>query len=118
MTTATAIVWDDTVLPFQLDRADSRGRIARLDRTLDTILRQHTYPDSRIWVRIVSTFVSSYMLRETIVISLPPGDGVIGGSPTKSGSCSHVRSPWAVKPIIPAPRIKMVARNAFFIAHL
>ena len=37
---------DDTVLPFQLDRADVRGRVARLDGTLETILAQHAYPDA------------------------------------------------------------------------
>ncbi len=36
--------WDDTILPFQLDRSDIRGRVARLDTTLDTILHQHKYP--------------------------------------------------------------------------
>lgn len=36
---------DDTVLPFQLDKADVRGRIARLDQSLDAILGQHEYPD-------------------------------------------------------------------------
>jgi molecular chaperone Hsp33 len=35
---------DDAVLPFQLDRADIRGRVARLDATLETILGQHDYP--------------------------------------------------------------------------
>ena len=35
---------DDSVLPFQLDRADVRGRVARLDATLDAILRRHDYP--------------------------------------------------------------------------
>ncbi len=44
MTTASQIAWDDTVLPFQLDRADTRGRVARLDRTLQEILGQHNYP--------------------------------------------------------------------------
>ncbi|MSU89534.1 Hsp33 family molecular chaperone HslO [Rhodobacteraceae bacterium 2CG4] len=44
MTLAKAIAWDDTVLPFQLDRADIRGRVARLDRSLQTILDQHDYP--------------------------------------------------------------------------
>jgi len=34
----------DTVLPFQLDRLDVRGRIARLDTAVDTILTQHDYP--------------------------------------------------------------------------
>ncbi len=38
------IAWDDTVLPFQLDRSDIRGRVARLDGTLDKILAQHAYP--------------------------------------------------------------------------
>lgn len=44
MTLSTKIAWDDTVLPFQLDNADIRGRIARLDGVLDGILRQHDYP--------------------------------------------------------------------------
>jgi molecular chaperone Hsp33 len=35
---------DDMILPFQLDRANMRGRVARLDATLDAILTQHTYP--------------------------------------------------------------------------
>ena len=44
MTSASAIAWDDTILPFQLDHADIRGRVARLDKTLETILSQHRYP--------------------------------------------------------------------------
>jgi len=44
MTLGQKIAWDDTILPFQLDRADIRGRIARLDGVLDGILRQHEYP--------------------------------------------------------------------------
>ncbi len=36
--------WDDMILPFQLDRADVRGRVARLDGVLDRILAQHDYP--------------------------------------------------------------------------
>ncbi len=38
------LAWDDTVLPFQLDTADIRGRIARLDGVLGGILKQHEYP--------------------------------------------------------------------------
>ncbi len=38
------IAWDDTVLPFQLDRSDIRGRVARLDNVLDRVLAQHDYP--------------------------------------------------------------------------
>lgn len=42
--TAQHIAWDDTVLPFQLDRSDMRGRVARLDGVLDNVLKQHNYP--------------------------------------------------------------------------
>jgi molecular chaperone Hsp33 len=35
---------DDTILPFRLDRSNLRGRVARIDRTLDRILAQHRYP--------------------------------------------------------------------------
>lgn len=44
MSVASKIAWDDTILPFQLDRSDIRGRIVRLDKTLDQILTQHRYP--------------------------------------------------------------------------
>ncbi|MEM1373494.1 MAG: Hsp33 family molecular chaperone HslO [Pseudomonadota bacterium] len=44
MTLSSKIAWDDTVLPFQLDRSDIRGRIARLDGALDQVLAQHDYP--------------------------------------------------------------------------
>ena len=46
MTLIDKIAWDDTVLPFQLDRADVRGRIARLDGVLSGVLKQHDYPPS------------------------------------------------------------------------
>ncbi|MEL6587376.1 MAG: Hsp33 family molecular chaperone HslO [Pseudomonadota bacterium] len=44
MTDATTHIWDDTVLPFQLDASDIRGRIARLDGVLESVLSQHDYP--------------------------------------------------------------------------
>jgi len=44
--TEETIAWDDTVLPFQLDATDTRGRVARLDGVLDGILKQHNYPPS------------------------------------------------------------------------
>lgn len=44
MTTLSQIAWDDTVLPFQLDLSDIRGRVARLDGVLERILAQHDYP--------------------------------------------------------------------------
>ena len=44
MTSGTQIAWDDTVLPFQLDASDIRGRVARLEASLQDMLRQHRYP--------------------------------------------------------------------------
>jgi molecular chaperone Hsp33 len=44
MTLGAKLAWDDTVLPFQLDKSDIRGRVARLDGVLDGILMQHNYP--------------------------------------------------------------------------
>lgn len=44
MTIGSQLAWDDTVLPFQLDASDMRGRVARLDGVLDSILNQHDYP--------------------------------------------------------------------------
>lgn len=44
MSLGSQIAWDDTVLPFQLDRCDIRGRVARLDGVLDQVLAQHDYP--------------------------------------------------------------------------
>jgi len=44
MTIGQKLAWDDTVLPFQLDAADIRGRIARLDGVIKGVLKQHDYP--------------------------------------------------------------------------
>ena len=44
MTKTAQIAWDDTILPFQLDRANIRGRVARLDGVLEQVLSQHNYP--------------------------------------------------------------------------
>lgn len=44
MSKINQIAWDDTVLPFQLDQSDIRGRVVRLDGVLDHILTRHDYP--------------------------------------------------------------------------
>ena len=44
MNLGSRIAWDDTVLPFQLDLSDIRGRVARLDGVLHRVLAQHDYP--------------------------------------------------------------------------
>ncbi|MCF6233055.1 MAG: Hsp33 family molecular chaperone HslO [Rhodobacteraceae bacterium] len=46
MTNDQKPTWDDSVLPFQLDGCNIRGRVARLDGVLDGILKQHNYPAS------------------------------------------------------------------------
>lgn len=45
MTIGSKLAWDDTVLPFQLDLSDIRGRVARLDGVLNGVLSQHDYPE-------------------------------------------------------------------------
>ncbi|MEM7742911.1 MAG: Hsp33 family molecular chaperone HslO [Pseudomonadota bacterium] len=52
---------DDTVLPFQLPRANTRGRVVRLDRTLQNILDQHRYPTA------VSALVAEAVLITALV---------------------------------------------------
>jgi len=44
MTLGSKLAWDDSVLPFQLDNSDIRGRVVRLDNVLDGVLKQHDYP--------------------------------------------------------------------------
>ena len=46
MSQTSPLNMDDTVLPFQLDEADIRGRVARLDGVLDAVLSQHDYPSA------------------------------------------------------------------------
>lgn len=44
MTDTKELSWDDSVLPFQLERSGMRGRVARLGATLEHILSRHDYP--------------------------------------------------------------------------
>ena len=44
MSDQTTLSGDDSILPFRLERSGIRGRVARIDRTLDRILEQHRYP--------------------------------------------------------------------------
>ncbi len=44
MSIAEKVAWDDSLLPFQLDKSDIRGRFVRLDGALNRILSQHAYP--------------------------------------------------------------------------
>ncbi|WP_199260558.1 Hsp33 family molecular chaperone HslO [Paracoccus binzhouensis] len=44
MTETKDLSWDDSVLPFQLERSGMRGRVARLGPVLEHILSRHDYP--------------------------------------------------------------------------
>lgn len=65
MTLGSIIAWDDTVLPFQLDRSDVRGRVARLDGVLDQILAQHDYPP-QIEALVAEMALLTAMIGQTI----------------------------------------------------
>lgn len=45
MTLMNRVAWDDTILPFQLDRSGLRGRVSRIDQVLNHILTRHDYPE-------------------------------------------------------------------------
>jgi molecular chaperone Hsp33 len=59
------IAWDDTVLPFQLDNSDVRGRIARLDGVLEHVLEQHNYPPA-IEALVAEVALLTAMIGQTI----------------------------------------------------
>lgn len=59
------IAWDDSVLPFQLDASDMRGRVARLDGVLDGILKQHNYPP-QVEALIAEMAVLTALIGQTI----------------------------------------------------
>jgi molecular chaperone Hsp33 len=65
MTIVEKIAWDDTVLPFQLDASDIRGRVARLDGVLDGILKQHDYPP-QVEALVAEMAVLTALIGETI----------------------------------------------------
>jgi molecular chaperone Hsp33 len=65
MTLGSQIAWDDTVLPFQLDRSDIRGRVVRLDGVLDRILAQHDYP-AQVEALVAEAALLTAMIGQTI----------------------------------------------------
>ena len=82
MTLGSMIAWDDTVLPFQLDRSDIRGRVARLDGTLDKILAQHDYPAS-IEALIAEAALLTAMIGQTIKLRWKLSLQVRGDGPAR-----------------------------------
>lgn len=104
MSIANQIAWDDTVLPFQLDRADIRGRVARLDGVLDRVLAQHDYPP-QVEALVAEAALLTALIGQTVKLrwklSLQiRGDGPIRliatdyFGPTADGKPARVRA-WA-----------------------
>lgn len=102
MNLTNKIAWDDTVLPFQLDRADIRGRVARLDGVLGEVLKQHDYPPA-VEALVAEAAVLTAMIGQTIELrwklSLQiRGDGPVRiiatdyYGPTEKGEPGHVRA--------------------------
>jgi molecular chaperone Hsp33 len=104
MTSLSQIAWDDTVLPFQLDRADIRGRVARLDGVLEKVLTRHNYPQL-VEALVAEAAVLTALIGQTIKLrwklSLQVrGDGPVRMiatdyyAPTADGGPARIRA-WA-----------------------
>ena len=82
MTLGSQIAWDDTVLPFQLDRSDIRGRVARLDGVLDKVLEQHNYP-STIEALVAEACLLTALIGQTIKLRWKLSIQVRGDGPAR-----------------------------------
>jgi len=76
------LAWDDTVLPFQLDRSDIRGRVARLDGVLDRVLSQHAYPP-QIEALVAEAALLTALIGQTIKLRWRLSIQVRGTGPVK-----------------------------------
>lgn len=82
MTLSSRIAWDDTVLPFQLDTADVRGRVARLDGVLDRVLAQHDYPPV-IEALVAETMLLTALIGQTVKLRWKLSLQVRGDGPAR-----------------------------------
>jgi molecular chaperone Hsp33 len=123
MSVGSQIAWDDTVLPFQLDRSDIRGRVARLDGVLDRVLAQHNYPP-QVEALVAEAALLTALIGQTIKLrwklSLQiRGDGPIRiiatdyFGPTDDGLPARIRA-WAS---FDAARLDPAARPFGQIGH-
>ncbi|SMX24961.1 Hsp33 family molecular chaperone HslO [Boseongicola aestuarii] len=82
MNIGSKIAWDDTVLPFQLDRTDTRGRIARLDGLLQQALSQHDYP-TLIEALVAETTLLTALIGQTIKLRWKLSIQIRGDGPAR-----------------------------------
>ena len=102
MNIGSKIAWDDTVLPFQLDRTDTRGRIARLDGLLQQVLAQHNYPplaEALVAEAVLLTALIGQTIKLRWKLSIQiRGDGPVRliatdyYGPSKDGSPARIRA--------------------------
>jgi len=76
------IAWDDTVLPFQLDRSDIRGWVARLDGVLADLLRQHAYPQA-VEAMVAEAAILTVLIGQTIKLRWKLSLQIRGDGPLK-----------------------------------
>lgn len=79
---SSKISWDDTVLPFQLDQCDVRGRFGRLDGVLNQVLSQHHYP-KEIEALIAEVSLLTALIGQTIKLKWKLSIQVRGDGPVK-----------------------------------
>lgn len=82
MPQAARTLWDDTVLPFQLDASDIRGRVARLDGVLEDVLRQHDYP-AQIEALVAEMTLLTAMIGQTMKLRWKLSLQVRGDGPAR-----------------------------------
>jgi molecular chaperone Hsp33 len=82
MTDTASHIWDDTVLPFQLDASDIRGRVARLDGVLDRVLAQHDYPP-RIEALVAEMALLTALIGQTVKLRWKLSLQVRGDGPAR-----------------------------------
>lgn len=97
---------ENTVLPFQLEKAPVRGRIVRLGSVLDEILAAHDYPTALSQLTgeaaILALAVSSLLKYDGIFTLQAQGDGpvsMIVGDTTSAGelrACANIKDQAAL----------------------
>ncbi|MBV03453.1 MAG: molecular chaperone Hsp33 [Rhodobacteraceae bacterium] len=73
---------EDKILPFQLDISDIRGRLTRLDKTLNDILSQHSYPPL-VEALVAEATVITALIGQTINLKWKLSLQIRGNGPIK-----------------------------------
>jgi len=73
---------NDRILPFHLDLSEIRGRVGRLDKTLNNILSQHTYP-SQVETLVAEATIITALIGQTINLKWKLSLQIRGNGPIK-----------------------------------